>query len=76
MLLHVLGSLMQPIKLDVQVYSVCVIGYAGILFFLASPTQTRGVLYYVDDMNDILELERNAPHAPYIVLMEPQFFRG
>ena len=36
----------------------------------------RGVLYYVDEMDDVMRLGENSPNAPYIVLIEPQLFTG
>ena len=36
----------------------------------------RGVVYYMDELDDLTRLQQKAPHAPYIILMEPEFFRG
>lgn len=30
----------------------------------------------MEDMEDIVRLKHNAPHAPYIVLLEEELFRG
>ena len=48
----------------------------SLVFVAASSSHTRGVLYYVDEMEDIAQLRENPLHPQYVVLMEPQFFTG
>ena len=42
----------------------------------ASPSYTRGVLHYAVDWAGLEELMEDGPHAPYVVLMEPELFNN
>jgi hypothetical protein len=47
-----------------------------VYIIIASASHTRGVLYYVDEYEDLMQMQQNPSHAPYVVLMEPEFFTG
>ena len=49
-------------------YTKCTFTHTG------SASNTRGVLHYNSTLEGLNELIANGPHAPYIVLLEPQQF--
>ena len=45
-----------------------------ILLYTATTGSVRGVLYYVNSNGHLQDVLTRAPHPPFIVLLEPEYF--
>ena len=44
------------------------------LFYLATPKNVSGVLWYAESQENISNVLNDPPHSPYIVILEPDLF--